>query len=124
MSASKENSFLPICSVSSALTRSTAGATTRDKPGPAAKGAFYMEGNKEKEEVVQCESQQQSSPPCVVEDFFWIGNSIVAFSKWRLGYMGKLSQIHWVELDWLDKDNLQLHIHTCVHTQHLQIMSR
>lgn len=89
--------------------RSTAGATTRDKPGPPAKGAFSSEGLKEKlKDVVECESEQQSSQPCVVEEFFWIGNSIVAFSKWRLGYMGKLSQIHWVELDWLVKNESQL----------------
>lgn len=87
MSTSKETSFSPIGSVSSALICSTA-AATRDKPGPPAKDAFSLEGAKDQQhEEAQCNGQHQSS---VVEEFFWIGNSIVAFSKWRLGYMGKL----------------------------------
>uniref|UniRef100_A0A087X476 Phosphoinositide phospholipase C n=1 Tax=Poecilia formosa TaxID=48698 RepID=A0A087X476_POEFO len=34
-----------------------------------------------------CEKQEQASVGRVLEEFFWIGTSIVAFSKWRLGYM-------------------------------------
>eukprot|EP00064_Thunnus_orientalis_P009355 superscaffoldBa00001182_g9379 len=66
--------------------RSTAVAATGDMPGPPAKGAFSSEGEKDKQEA-ECKSQQQASLSCVVEEFFWIGSSIVAFSKWRLGYM-------------------------------------
>ncbi len=102
MNTSKKNSFFPIGPVSSALMRSTAAAATGDKPGPPAKGAFSSEGDNDKQkEVARCKSQQQESLSGVVEDFFWIGSSIVAFSKWRLGYMGKLCQIRWVELDGL-----------------------
>lgn len=94
MSTSKKNSFFPIGPMSSALMRSTASAATGDMPGPPAKGAFSSEGEKDKQkEVAQCKSQQQASLARVVEEFFWIGSSIVAFSKWRLGYMGKLSPI-------------------------------
>lgn len=89
MNTSKKNSFFPIGSVSSALMCSTA---TGDKPGPPARGAFSSEEDKDKQkEVAQSKSQQQASPSHVLEEFFWIGNSIMAFSKWRLGYMGKLS---------------------------------
>nr|XP_043893360.1 1-phosphatidylinositol 4,5-bisphosphate phosphodiesterase eta-2a isoform X3 [Solea senegalensis] len=82
MSTYKKNSFFPIGPVSSSLMCTSATATTGDKPGPTAKGAFYSEGDEHKEK-----SQQQPSLAHVVEEFFWIGNSIVAFSKWRLGYM-------------------------------------
>lgn len=110
MSASKENSFSPICSVSLALMRSTAGATTRDKPGPPAKGAFSTErGQDKQEEVAQCKSQQQTSQPCVVEEFFWIGNSIVAFSKWRLGYVGKIHGVRRVGQTRIAASALLLH---------------
>lgn len=95
MNISKKSSFFPIGPVSSALMRSTTVAATGDKPGPPAKGAFASEGDKEKQrEVAQRRSLQQVSMPGVVEEFFWIGSSIVAFSKWRLGYMGKLCQTH------------------------------
>lgn len=95
MNTSKKNSFFPIGPVSSVLMRSTVAAATGDKPGPPAKGAFSSEGDKDKQkDMAQCKSQQQASLSGVVEEFFWIGSSIVAFSKWRLGYMGKLCQIH------------------------------
>lgn len=95
MNTSKKSSFFPVGSVSSALMRSTAMAATGDKPAPPAKGAFSPEGDKEKQKAVaQCKSQQLAPVSGVVEEFFWIGNSIVAFSKWRLGYMGKLCKIH------------------------------
>lgn len=101
MSTSKRNSFFPIGPVSSALMRPTATAATGDKPGPPAKGAFSSEEDMDKQkEAAQCRSQQQASLPGVLDEFFWIGSSIVAFSKWRLGYMGKLCP--WVELDRLD----------------------
>lgn len=87
------NNFFAVSPVSSALMCST--AVTGDKPGAPAKGAFFPEENKDKRK----ESQQQAFLTHVVEEFFWIGSSIVAFSKWRLGYMGKLSQIqYWVGL--------------------------
>lgn len=101
MNTSKRNSFFPISPMSSALMCPT--AATRDKPGPLAKGAFSSEGDKDtQKEAAQCKSQQQPSQCCVVEEFFWLGSSLMAFSKWRLGYMGKLCPIPWVELDWLD----------------------
>ncbi|KAM9350811.1 1-phosphatidylinositol 4,5-bisphosphate phosphodiesterase eta-2a [Symphorus nematophorus] len=88
MNTSKKNSFFPMGPVSSALMRSTTAAATGDKPGPPAKGAFSSDGDKEKQkEAAQCKSQQHVSTSGVVEEYFWIGNSIVAFSKWRLGYM-------------------------------------
>ncbi len=103
MNAPKKNSYFPFSPVSSALMRSTTTAATGDKPGPPAKGAFSSEEDKEKKkEVVQCKSLPQASVSGVVEEFFWIGSSIVAFSKWRLGYMGKLCQMCRVELTWLD----------------------
>lgn len=71
--------------VSSALMCGTGAAPTADKPGPPAKGAFSSEGDTDKEK-----SQKEASLSAVVEEFFWIGSSIVAFSKWRLGYMGKM----------------------------------
>lgn len=93
MSASKMNSYFPIGPMSTALIRSATPAATGDKPAPPAKGAFSRGGDKEKQkELAQSKSQQQSCAPVsgVVDEFFWIGSSIVAFSKWRLGYMGKL----------------------------------
>lgn len=102
MNTSKKNSFFPVGPVSSALMRSSTVATG-DKPAPPAKGAFSSEGEKEKQkEMAQIKSQQPAPVSGMVEEFFWIGSSIVAFSKWRLGYMGKLCKIHWVELAWLD----------------------
>nr|XP_057906496.1 1-phosphatidylinositol 4,5-bisphosphate phosphodiesterase eta-2a [Doryrhamphus excisus] len=91
MSAHKKRHFLSIGPVSSALLCSAALATA-DVPGPPAKGAFISEGLKDKEKekkkvVAKCNSQTQTSPSRVVEEIFWIGNSIVAFSKWRLGYI-------------------------------------
>ncbi|GLD45575.1 1-phosphatidylinositol 4,5-bisphosphate phosphodiesterase eta-2a isoform X1, partial [Lates japonicus] len=82
MSTSKKNGFFPVGPVSSAMMCSTAMPPTGDKPGPPAKEAFSSEEEMDKEK-----SQQQASLSHVVEDFFWIGSSIVAFSKWRLGYM-------------------------------------
>ncbi|XP_026009710.1 1-phosphatidylinositol 4,5-bisphosphate phosphodiesterase eta-2a isoform X7 [Astatotilapia calliptera] len=72
--------------LSSALVCTTAAAATGDKPGLLAKGAFITEEDKNKD-VVPNNSQQQVFLTHVVEEFFWIGSSIVAFSKWRLGYM-------------------------------------
>lgn len=65
----------------------TSGAATRDVPAPLAKGAFSAEEdmNKTKEH----ESQKPAAVASIVEEFFWIGSSIVAFSKWRLGYTGR-----------------------------------
>lgn len=95
MNTSKKNSYFPFSPVSSALMRSTTTAATGDKPGPPAKGAFSSEEDKvKKKEVAQSKGEQQVSASGVVEEFFWIGSSIVAFSKWRLGYMGKLCLIH------------------------------
>lgn len=94
MSASKMSSYFPIGPMSTALIRSTTPATTGDKPAPPAKGAFSRGGDEEKQKELaewKSQQQQQSWPVSgVVEEFFWIGSSIVAFSKWRLGYMGKL----------------------------------
>lgn len=85
------NNFFPIGPVSTALIRSTTTAATGDKPAPPAKGAFSQGGDKEKQkEMAQMKIQQPCPVSGVVEEFFWIGSSIVAFSKWRLGYMGKL----------------------------------
>lgn len=86
------SSYFPIGPMSTALIRSTTPAATGDKPAPPAKGAFSRGGDKEKQkELAELKSQQQQPWPVsgVVEEFFWIGSSIVAFSKWRLGYMGK-----------------------------------
>lgn len=85
------NNFFPIGPVSTALIRSTTTAATGDKPAPPAKGAFSRGGDKEKQkEMAQMKIQQPCPVSGVVDEFFWIGSSIVAFSKWRLGYMGKL----------------------------------
>lgn len=103
MNPSKNKSFFPLGQMSSALMRSTTTAATGDKPSPPAKGAFTSEGDKEKQkEVAELKSQQQASMSSVLEEFFWIGSSIVAFSKWRLGYMGKLSRICCVDLSGVD----------------------
>lgn len=96
MNTPKKNSCFPIGPMSSVLMRPAATAATGDKPGPPAKGAFSSEGDMDKQkEVAQCLSQEQQQPPLssVVEEFFWVGSSIVAFSRWRLGYMGKLCHI-------------------------------
>ncbi|XP_034731707.1 1-phosphatidylinositol 4,5-bisphosphate phosphodiesterase eta-2a isoform X6 [Etheostoma cragini] len=87
MNTSKRSSFFPIGPVSSALMCSTATAATGDKPGPRAKGAFSSEGGTDKQkEGAQWKSQQQASVSHLVDEFFWIGSAILAFSKWRLGY--------------------------------------
>lgn len=97
MDTSKKNSFFPIGSVS-ALMCSTTAAATGDKPAPLAKGAFFFEGDEEKQkDMDERKSQQPLAVSGVVEEFFWIGSSIVAFSNWRLGYMGKLCKMHLVE---------------------------
>lgn len=82
MSVHKKSNFLSIGPVSSGLMCSAAVATI-DMPGPPAKGAFSI---KDKEVA-------ESKSSYVVDEFFWIGSSIVAFSKWRLGYIGKTSMI-------------------------------
>ncbi|XP_056155715.1 LOW QUALITY PROTEIN: 1-phosphatidylinositol 4,5-bisphosphate phosphodiesterase eta-2a [Lampris incognitus] len=88
MSTSVISSFFPIGPVSSALMRSTSAAATGDKPSPPAKGAFSSDSDMDKEkELAQSKSRQQASLSRLVDEFFWIGSSIVAFSKWRLGFM-------------------------------------
>ncbi|KAK0156452.1 1-phosphatidylinositol 4,5-bisphosphate phosphodiesterase eta-2 [Merluccius polli] len=87
--------LFPIGPMSSALLCSATGtATTGDKPAPPAKGAFSPDSSdnrdKEKEhqkELALCKIQHQASLSHRVEEFFWIGSSIMAFSRWRLGYM-------------------------------------
>ncbi|XP_061910159.1 1-phosphatidylinositol 4,5-bisphosphate phosphodiesterase eta-2a [Entelurus aequoreus] len=92
MSVHKKSNFLSIGPVSSALMCSAVVATA-DMPGLPTKGAFYAEGfkdkgqEKEEKKMATRKSQTQSCPSRVVEDFFWIGSSIMAFSKWSLGYM-------------------------------------
>ncbi|KAK1899012.1 Teichoic acids export ATP-binding protein TagH [Dissostichus eleginoides] len=103
MTSYKKSSFFALGPVSSALMCSTATATTGDKPGPTAKGAFSSEGDKDKQnEVSQSRSQQGASVCPSVEEFFWKCGSIVAFSKWRIGYMGKLCQRHCTEFSRID----------------------
>lgn len=70
--------------VSSALI-CTSGAATRDVPAPLVKGAFSSEQDKDKSK--ENESQKPAALFTIVDDFF--GSSIVAFSKWRLGYTGR-----------------------------------
>ena len=91
-------SLFPLGPVSSALLCSATGtATTGDKPAPPAKGAFTPDGSddgdKEKEqqqkELALCSTQQQASLSHLVEDLFWMRSSMLAFSRWRLGYMGE-----------------------------------
>lgn len=90
--------------VSSALMRS-ASAATGDKPSPPAKGAFSPGSEKDKwKELALCKSQQQASLTHLVEEFFWIGSSIVAFSKWRLGFMGELRALAEASRAWLLRD--------------------
>lgn len=89
------SSLFAIRPVSSALLRSATG----DMPPPPAKGAFAPDGSEDdggedkakarQKELATCKSQRQSSPAHTVEGFFWIGGSIVAFSRWSLGYMGE-----------------------------------
>ncbi|XP_059912817.1 1-phosphatidylinositol 4,5-bisphosphate phosphodiesterase eta-2a isoform X2 [Gadus macrocephalus] len=87
--------LLSLGPVSSALLRSGPGtATTGDKPAPPAKGAFTPDGSndgdKEKEqqkELALCTVQHRASLSHLMEDYFWMGSSMVAFSRWRLGYM-------------------------------------
>jgi hypothetical protein len=89
--------LLSLGPVSSALLRSATGtATTGDKPAPPAKGAFTPDGpddgNQEKEqqkELALCTVQHRASLSHLMEDYFWMGSSMVAFSRWRLGYMGE-----------------------------------
>lgn len=85
MSTSKRASLGPFGPVSSALKCS-------DKPGPPAKGAFSLPEDK-RNDGARRENREQGSLDRVVEDFFWIGSCIMAFSKWRLGYMGKLRRL-------------------------------
>lgn len=65
----------------------TSGAATRDVPAPLAKGAFFSEEDKDKTKANK--SQKPATLSTIVDEFFWIGSSIVAFSKWRLGYTGR-----------------------------------
>lgn len=82
----------------------SAATATGDKPGPPVKGAFFLvEDNERAKEGALCE-QQQPSLSRVVEEFFWIGSSIIAFSKWRLGYMGK--RLAWQRLVHVSVDPL------------------
>lgn len=109
MSASKMNSYFPIGPVSTALIRSTTPAATGDKPAPPAKGAFPRGDDKEKQkQLVELKNRQQSCPVSgVVDEFFWIGSSIVAFSKWRLGYMGELLLVRTFDFfSWVSREFL------------------
>lgn len=63
----------------------TSGAATRDVPAPLVKGAFSSEEDKDKTK----ENKRPAALSTIVDEFFWIGSSIVAFSKWRLGYTGR-----------------------------------
>ncbi|XP_013875782.1 1-phosphatidylinositol 4,5-bisphosphate phosphodiesterase eta-2a isoform X2 [Austrofundulus limnaeus] len=82
MSMSKRSSLGPFGPVWC----SAAAAATGDKPGPPAKGAFSLPEDKHRDGV-RSENRDQGSLGRVVEEFFWIGSCIMAFSKWRLGYM-------------------------------------
>lgn len=82
----KKNSFFSLGPVFSTLI-CTGGAATRDMPAPLAKGAFSSEEDKDK--TKENESQKPAAVSSIVDEFFWIGGSIVAFSKWRLGYTGR-----------------------------------
>lgn len=81
MDTPKKSSFFSMAPVSSTLI-CTSSAATRDVPAPLVKGAFSSEEDKSK-------SQKPAAVSTVVDEFFWIGSSIVAFSKWRLGYTGR-----------------------------------
>lgn len=85
MKTHKKKSFFAMGPVSSALV-CTSGAATRDVPAPMAKGAFSAE--EDKDETKEHQSQKPAAVSSIVDEFFWIGSSIVAFSKWRLGYTG------------------------------------
>lgn len=94
------SNFFSSCASPSALMSSTGVAANGDLPDPPAKGAFSSKRDKDKHKAVaQRKSQQQACLSLVVQEFFWIGSSIVVFSKWRLGHMGKLCYIHYLRLD-------------------------
>lgn len=93
MNISKKNKFSPIGPVSSVLVYSTSGAAARGKPA-LAKGSFSSEDDNDKRlEWTPCKGQKPATVSGTVDEFFWIGSSIVAFSKWRLGYMGKIHSV-------------------------------
>lgn len=81
-----KSSFFSMGPVSSALI-CTSGAATRDVPAPLVKGAFRSEEDKDK--TKEAKSQKPTALSSTVDEFFWTGSSIVAFSKWRLGYTGR-----------------------------------
>ncbi|XP_056896021.1 1-phosphatidylinositol 4,5-bisphosphate phosphodiesterase eta-2a isoform X2 [Takifugu flavidus] len=83
MSVLMKKSFFSMGPASSPLI-CTSGAATRDVPAPLAKGAFSAEEDMDK--TKEHESQKPAAVSSIVDEFFWIGSSIVAFSKWRLGY--------------------------------------
>lgn len=85
MDTPKKSSFFSMAPVSSTLI-CTSSAATRDVPAPLVKGAFSSEEDKDKD---KSKSQKPAAVSTVVDEFFWIGSSIVAFSKWRLGYTGR-----------------------------------
>ncbi|XP_055366218.1 1-phosphatidylinositol 4,5-bisphosphate phosphodiesterase eta-2a isoform X3 [Betta splendens] len=67
--------------------RSAAPAPARsaaDRPGPPARALSSEDGRRDE---AQSDGRRRSSQPRALEDFLWIGSSIVAFSRWRLGYM-------------------------------------
>lgn len=81
-----KNSFFSKGPVSSALICASS-AATGDVPAPLVKGAFSSEedeGNSKENK-----SQKPAALYQIVDEFFWIGGSIVAFSKWRLGFAGR-----------------------------------
>lgn len=83
MNTPKKNSFFSMAPASSTLI-CTSGAATRDVPAPLVKGAFSSEEEKDKSK-----SQKPAALSTIVDEYFWIGSSVVAFSKWRLGYTGR-----------------------------------
>lgn len=83
MDTPKKSSFFSMAPVTSTLI-CTSSAATRDVPAPLVKGAFSSEEDQDKSK-----SQKPAAVSAVVDEFFWIGSSIVAFSKWRLGYTGR-----------------------------------
>lgn len=87
----KKNSFFSVGPVSSALI-CTSGAATRDVPAPLVKGAFFSKEDKEKSQ--ENKSQKPAALSVMVDELFWVGSSIVAFSKWRLGYTGRFQGGH------------------------------
>lgn len=80
-----KNSFFSKGPVSSALICASS-AATRDVPAPLVKGAFSEE---DKDNSKESKCQKPAALSKIVDEFFWIGSSIVAFSKWRLGYTGR-----------------------------------